>query len=89
MQELEDMRVRYDALKADNSTLLLERKSESASSPADRIAADANGNAGAADAHSSLPQGIAELQVCPALNVSLVLGPVLLAGRSLMRIMAA
>ena len=95
MQELEDLRVKYDALKADNSTLLLERKSESASSPADRAAADANGNAGtsialgAADPHSSLPQGIAELQVCLALNVSLVLGLVLSAGKSLMYIMAA
>lgn len=95
MQELEDLRVKYDALKADSSTLLLERKSESAGSPADRAAADANGDAGtrralgAADAHLSLPQGIAELQVSLALTVSLVLGPVLSAGEGLTYIMAA
>ena len=95
MQELEDLRVKYDALKADSSTLLLERKSEPPSSPADRAAADANGDAGAgkalgaSDVHLSLPQGIAELQVSLALDVSLVLGPVLSAGEGLTYIMTA
>ena len=95
MQELEDLRVKYDAVKADNSTLLLERKNESASSPADRTAADANGDAGtrralgAADAHLPLPQGIAELQVSLALKVSLVLDPALSTGKGLTYIMAA
>ena len=66
MQELEDLRIKYDALKADNSTMLAERKSESASSPSDQ--AVANGNAGPhrAAGDSGVPlQGIAELEVHP------------------------
>ena len=69
MQELEDLRIKYDALKADNSTLLAERKSESASSPAGHAAADANGDAGphaaleAARNAAALPLASAQLEV--------------------------
>ncbi len=70
MQELEDLRIKYDALKADNSTLLAERKSESAGSPAGHVAADANGDAGphaapeAARDAAALSLGTAQLEVC-------------------------
>ena len=77
MQELEDLRIKYDALKADNSTMLAERKSESASSPSDQAVADANGNAGPhrAAGDSAVPlQGIAELEVhlCPYAECTLL-----------------
>lgn len=69
MQELEDLRIKYDALKADNSTMLAERKRESASSPSDAAVVDANGNAGphrAAEDSAAPLQGIAELEVHPS-----------------------
>ena len=76
MQELEDLRIKYDALKADNSTLLAERKSEAASSPAGHAAADANGDAAphaapeAARDAAVLRQGSAQLEVCFKFSIS-------------------
>ena len=46
VEELEDMRIKHDALKADNATLLAECKSRPAGSPGNKAAADANGDAG-------------------------------------------
>ena len=75
VQELEDLRIKYDALKADNSTLLAERKGDSAGSPGAGAAAEANGDAGAhrvlgAAEHAAVyPLGMAQLEVCPTSSV--------------------
>lgn len=69
VQELEDLRIKHDALKAENATLLAERRSKSAGSPGDRAAADANGDTGAhrvpsaAEDAAAHPLGMAQLEV--------------------------
>ena len=72
VQELEDLRIKYDALKADKSTLLAERRSEAAGSPGDKAAADANGDTGAhslpgaAEDPPAHPLDTAQLEVRPS-----------------------
>ena len=68
MQEVEELRVKCDALKADNSTLLVERASQPAGSPGAKAAVEPNGDTAGhrmPGAAATVPSpGTAELEVC-------------------------